>query len=115
MMNLSACASPIATSTHFWSRKHTLNQHGDKSYILSIRMDSQCLNLNIDHVGSSGIILSVEQKAALETSLTILKSEQKFSRVYFWGKVLGIKDDYFIAQGVGKDEMAESEKKTLYR
>lgn len=77
-------------------------------------MDSQCLNLNIEHVGSSGVILSVEQKAALETSLTILKSDQKFARVYFWGKILGIKDDYFIAQGTGKDEMADSEKKTLY-
>ena len=78
-------------------------------------MDSQCLNQNIDNVGNSGIILSIEQKTALDTSLTILKSDQKFARVYFWGKILGIKDDYFIAQGVGKDEMAESEKKTLYR
>lgn len=75
-------------------------------------MDSQCLHLSVDYVGSSGIILSSEQKAALQTSLVILQSENKFSKVYFWGKILGIKDDYFIAQGTGKDEMAE--RRTFY-
>jgi len=69
-------------------------------------MDSVSLHLNIDYVGSSGVILSPEQKAALQTSLVILQNENKFSRVYFWGKIFGVKDDYFIAQGVGKDEFA---------
>ncbi|KAK3597405.1 hypothetical protein CHS0354_040135 [Potamilus streckersoni] len=75
-------------------------------------MESESLYLNIDYVGSSGIILSPEQKAALQTSLVILQSENKFSKVYFWGKILGIKDDYFIAQGVGKDELEG--RKTFY-
>ena len=76
-------------------------------------MESEGLHLNIDYVGSSGIILSPEQKAALQTSLIILQSENKFKKVYFWGKILGIKDDYFIAQGTGKDEIAE--RRTFYR
>jgi len=76
-------------------------------------MDARDLHLNIDYVGTAGIILSPEQKAALQTSLTILQSNQKFSRVYFWGKILGVKDDYYIAQGVGSDEF--SERKILYR
>lgn len=76
-------------------------------------MEAESLHLNIDYVGSSGIILSPEQKAALQTSLVILQSENKFSKVYFWGKILGIKDDYFIAQGAGKDEMEG--RKTFYR
>ena len=76
-------------------------------------MDSADLHLNIDYVGSNGMILSPEQKASLQTSLTILKNNQKFSRVYFWGKILGVKDDYFIAQGVDTDEF--SERKVLYR
>lgn len=75
-------------------------------------MDSEGLHLNIDYVGSSGIILSPEQKAALQTSLVILKNSGKFHRVYFWGKILGVKDDYFIAQGVGRDEMEN--RKTFY-
>jgi len=75
-------------------------------------MDARDLHLSIDHVGSSGIVLSPEQKAALQTSLCILQNNMKFTKVYFWGKILGVKDDYFIAQGVGKDELGE--KKTLY-
>lgn len=75
-------------------------------------MDQCELHLTIDYVGSSGIILSPEQKAALQTSLVILQSENKFKKVYFWGKILGIKDDYFIAQGSGKDEMVD--RKTFY-
>ena len=76
-------------------------------------MESEGLHLNIDYVGSSGIILSPEQKAALQTSLVILQNENKFNRVYLWGKILGVKDDYFIAQGAYKDEFAG--RKTFYR
>ncbi|KAL5008947.1 hypothetical protein ScPMuIL_014528 [Solemya velum] len=75
-------------------------------------MESESLHLNIDYVGSSGVILSPEQKTALQTSLKILQSENKCHKVYFWGKILGIKDDYFIAQGVERDEM--SGKRTFY-
>ena len=76
-------------------------------------MDSEDLHLMIDYVGTSGIILNPEQKSALMTSLTITKSNYKFSKVIFWGKISGIKDDYYIAQGYGKDFFGE--KKTLYR
>ena len=76
-------------------------------------MDAETFQVGIDYVGGSGVVLSPEQKAALQTSLCILKNNYKFSKVYFWGKILGIKDDYFIAQGTSKDELGD--KKTLYR
>lgn len=76
-------------------------------------MDAEGLHLSMNYVSSSGIILSPEQRAALETSLVILKTNYKFNRVWFWGKLLGIKDDYFIAQGAGRNELAN--RKTLYR
>jgi len=76
-------------------------------------MDSQNLHLNIDFVGSSGVVLSSEQKASLQASLVILQSNQKFDHVYFWGKILGVKDDYYIAQGISGDLFAE--RRTLYR
>jgi len=75
-------------------------------------MESQKIHLSIDYVGTSGVVLSPEQKASLQTSLTILQNNQKFACVYFWGKILGVKDDYFIAQGVSNDEFKE--KKVLY-
>ena len=76
-------------------------------------MDSQNLHLYIDFVGSTGVILSPEQKAALQTSLVVLKNNHKFSQVKLWGKILGVKDDYYIAQGFSADQFAD--KTTLYR
>ena len=76
-------------------------------------MDSDSLKLHMDYVASSGIVLSIEQKTALESSLVILKSQQKFEKVQFFGKIIGIRNDYFIVQGVGKDELKD--RKTLYR
>ena len=70
------------------------------SNFLQKNMDAEGLHMNIDHVVSSGVILSTEQKAALQSSLV-------------WGKIFAVKSDYFIVQGVGKDVLKE--RKTLYR
>ncbi|XP_054474932.1 radial spoke head protein 9 homolog [Anoplopoma fimbria] len=75
-------------------------------------MDSSSLCYSLELVAGSGCTLSVEQRAALQTSLVLLKKNYKFHRVLFWGKILGLKDDYFIAQGRGEDEMQD--KKNLY-
>ncbi|KAM6906317.1 radial spoke head protein 9 homolog [Lycodopsis pacificus] len=75
-------------------------------------MDSSVLSYSLELVAGSGITLSVEQRAALQTSVVLLKKNYKFHRVLFWGKILGIKKDYFIAQGRGEDEMQG--KKNLY-
>lgn len=70
-------------------------------------MNSRELHLDIDYVGSSGVVLTPEQKASMQTSLCILENQQKFDKVYFWGKILGINDDYFIAHGVQRNEFGE--------
>ena len=75
-------------------------------------MNSDDLHLNIDYLGCCGFVLSPEQKAALQTSLVIMKDNYKFNRVYFWGKILGLKEDYYIAQGAVQDEIRG--RKTLY-
>ena len=76
-------------------------------------MDSESVFSNLDYLGSSGIILSVEQKASLQSSLVTLKREHKFRRVKLWGVIRGIQSDYFIIQGVGKDEIKD--RKALFR
>ncbi|KER31000.1 hypothetical protein X801_09722 [Opisthorchis viverrini] len=75
-------------------------------------MDANDLHLNIDYVGSCGVVLTPEQKATLQTSLTILRHENNFTNVLFWGIIRGVSGDYFIAQGIGKD--AITDRKTLY-
>uniref|UniRef100_H3C539 Radial spoke head protein 9 homolog n=1 Tax=Tetraodon nigroviridis TaxID=99883 RepID=H3C539_TETNG len=75
-------------------------------------MDSQSLHYSLEHVGSSGYNLNIEQRAALQSSLLILKKNYKFHRILFWGKILCLKEDYFIAQGRGEDELQD--KRNLY-
>ncbi|XP_026197984.1 radial spoke head protein 9 homolog [Anabas testudineus] len=75
-------------------------------------MDSNSLYYSLELVAGSGHTLNLEQRTALQTSLVILKKNYKFHRVLFWGKILGLKTDYFIAQGRGEDELED--KKNLY-
>ena len=72
-------------------------------------MNSRELHLDIDYVGSSGVILTPEQKASMQTSLCILENQQKFDNVYFWGKILGVNEDYFIAHGVQRNEFGKED------
>ena len=60
-------------------------------------MDVEGLHMNIDYVGSIGIILSTKQKAALQSP-------------WVWGKIFGVKSGYSIVQGVGKDVLKERKK-----
>lgn len=76
-------------------------------------MDSETVFSHLDFLSSSGIVLSVEQKASLQSSLVTLKKEHKFRRVKLWGIIRGIQNDYFIIQGVGKDEIKD--RKALFR
>ena len=76
-------------------------------------IDIQTLSSDSDNLAYCGIILNGEQRAALQTSLIVQKEQYKFSKIYFWGKIIGTKEDYFIAQGAGKNELKD--KKTLYR
>uniref|UniRef100_A0A5K3F664 Radial spoke head protein 9 homolog n=1 Tax=Mesocestoides corti TaxID=53468 RepID=A0A5K3F664_MESCO len=75
-------------------------------------MDSTDLHIKLDYLGACGIVLTPEQKGSLQTSLTLLRYEQKFVVVNFWGIIKGINGDYYIAQGIGKDYM--NDVKTLY-
>ena len=76
-------------------------------------IDANTLLSEIEQLAYTGVVLSAEQRAALQTSLAITRDQYKFKRIYYWGKINGIKDDYFIAKGVGKNELKE--KTILYR
>lgn len=75
-------------------------------------IESNRLLVDIENLSFSGVVLSIEQRAALQTSLTITREQYKFSKIYFWGKILGTKEDYFVAVGVGENELKN--RKFLY-
>ena len=76
-------------------------------------MDTEDFNLAVDYMCSNGVVLSPEHKVALQNSLVITKQNYKFAFIKLWGKVLGIKQDYYIAYGTTKNEF--NNKTFLYR
>ena len=48
-----------------------------------------------------------------QASLVKLKNDEKFSTVKMWGKVSGVYNDYYIAQGYGENHVEE--RKTFFR
>ena len=76
-------------------------------------MDADSLLADLGYLDSSGVVLSVEQRASLQSSLALLRRDHKFSKVKLWGMVKGVEGDYFVAMGISKDEIAE--RKSLYR
>ncbi|XP_053314549.1 radial spoke head protein 9 homolog [Spea bombifrons] len=76
-------------------------------------MDAENLQLPLEMMSGSGQGLSPEQSAALRTSLLLLRRDMQLSRVLLWGKILGVRGDYFIAQGIEGLEQLRG-RKTFY-
>ncbi|KAM8717759.1 hypothetical protein ACLKA7_004459 [Drosophila subpalustris] len=47
--------------------------------------------------------LSPEQRILIENSLIVLMQENRFSGMYFWGRITATKNDYYIAFGYTND------------
>ena len=62
-------------------------------------LDFENLTPYMDYLAGS-MFLSTEQRAAIQSSLVILKHEMRFSHLCFWGRIHGTQADYFIVQGV---------------
>lgn len=76
-------------------------------------MDADSLLLSLELASGSGQGLSPDLRASLLTSLTLVKRDYRYDRVLFWGRILGLFADYYIAQGLSEDQLAP--RKTLYR
>ncbi|XP_075719631.1 radial spoke head protein 9 homolog [Rhinoderma darwinii] len=74
-------------------------------------MDTESLHLSMELVSGCG--LNPEQSAALRTSLRLLQRDMRLSRVFFWGKILGVRGDYYIAQGTEGGEQLRN-RRTFY-
>lgn len=61
-------------------------------------MDAESLLLSLELASGSGQGLSPDRRAALLTSLMLVKRDYRFDRPL--GRILGLVADYYIAQGV---------------
>ena len=66
---------------------------------------------SVDLACSTGVTLSVAQRAALQSSLPLLKKNYKFSEVFLFGKILCKAGDYLVAFGL---EGCTTKKKWFY-
>ncbi|NWJ07387.1 RSPH9 protein, partial [Crypturellus undulatus] len=76
-------------------------------------MEAACLGAALELVSSGGAGLSPEKRAALGASLLLLRRDYRFQRVWFWGRIQGLRGAYYIAEGLGTDLAAPRSR--LYR
>lgn len=66
---------------------------------------------DVSLVASSGAVLSMSEKAALQSSVPLLKKQYRFGSVKLFGKIKGKSSDYLIAVG----EESTGTKKYFFR
>uniref|UniRef100_T1J3A4 Radial spoke head protein 9 homolog n=1 Tax=Strigamia maritima TaxID=126957 RepID=T1J3A4_STRMM len=75
-------------------------------------MDSDYLVTDLDYLAVNGVTFTTEERALLHNSLTLLKQDGKFRKVYFWGKLMGLQKSYYIGFGLHRDILRQ--KQTFY-
>jgi len=62
------------------------------------------LEYGLKSVSAAGCTLNCQEIIALQASLTILRSKEQYEKIFLWGKVFGLKSDYYIAYGLRDSE-----------
>ena len=78
-------------------------------------MNSEELLLQSQYFALNGYALTVEEKTALQSSLVLLKTQNHFHRVNYFGKIYGVDRDYHIAQGFADSIVGGNSNKKFYR
>jgi len=63
-------------------------------------MEMWDLEFGVKAVASGGNVLSCQELTCIQTGLNLLKCNEKYQEIYFWGKVFGSSADYYIAYGL---------------
>lgn len=62
------------------------------------------LEQGLKSVASGGHVLNCQELTGVQAGLTMLKSKEKYSSIYFWGKIFGLNADYYISYGIKAPE-----------
>ncbi|XP_012253444.1 radial spoke head protein 9 homolog [Athalia rosae] len=66
-------------------------------------MDCMRLLETLDYLGYGGVCVGTENSQVLQNSLLILQKENHFRKCYYWGRINGVQNDYYIAYGYEND------------
>eukprot|EP00033_Pygsuia_biforma_P001680 GCRY01001884.1.p1 GENE.GCRY01001884.1~~GCRY01001884.1.p1 ORF type:complete len:326 (-),score=54.86 GCRY01001884.1:324-1223(-) len=64
-----------------------------------------------EYIGSNGHVLNAEEKTFLQTSLKLVKNDYKMKYLFFFGKVLCVEGQYYVAFGTSDSLFG---KKTIF-
>jgi len=67
-------------------------------------MDIVDLEAGLKAVAAGGHVLNCQEVVGIQASLTLLQRQQKHPSIHFWGKVFGMKADYYLAFGLSEAE-----------
>jgi len=62
------------------------------------------LEYGLKSVSSAGFTFNCQETTAIQAGLTILRSREQYEKIFLWGKVFGLKADYYIAYGLRDSE-----------
>ncbi|CAG2057819.1 unnamed protein product [Timema podura] len=68
-------------------------------------MDINRIQTSLNCLSYSGYLLNNEQCVILKNALLILQKENHLKKIFFWGQILGLDNDYFIAYGYEHDAL----------
>jgi len=80
-------------------------------------MDILDIDAGLVHLAHNGFCLNIEEKFQLELGLRSLlnkSTKDDFEEVMFWGRISGVKCDYYIAVGITYNGKYEFPTKRFY-
>ena len=77
-------------------------------------MDILDLSEEIKNFRHTCFTLNLDERMQIEMALNTLQSKSDFEELVFWGKIIGLKNDYFIAMAIRYRDMFEFPVKTFF-
>lgn len=78
-------------------------------------MEVSALEVGLRHLSGVGNSLNVYEITSLQLSLLTLQKKTKADKVYFWGRIRGHNDDYYLAFVLEESEYIYPRKKMYFR
>ena len=77
-------------------------------------MDILDFSEEIKNFSHNGVTLNLDERMQLEMALMALYEKEQCEELTFWGKINGLKNDYFVAMALRYTDMYEFPVKTFY-
>jgi hypothetical protein len=77
-------------------------------------MDILDFSEEIKNFRHNGVTLNLDERMQLEMALNTLQCEKGCEELCFWGKITGLKNDYYVAMGLRFNGMYEFPVKTFF-